>query len=167
MRRALFTLLAMLALIVGVGQPVFAGRAPVATFILDAGGTTLPASQVAADWSKGTAIAVRVGPCSGPRCIKLTEPAGPTACTPTGLGMVLGCGGYGLPDGSCGVEVYAFLTDYPDARRHTLAHEVGHCLGLGHLGDVRALMYPAASLDPRTLGPVRPDKTALDLLYPR
>ena len=173
MRRALKAATLALAItataVIGTTTPAAqAGRwTPVATFTLDANGTSLPATQVAADWSKGTNVLVRAGTCSGARCIKLTEPVNPTHCTPPGMSVVLGCAGFTLEDGSCGVEVYTFLRDYADARRHTTAHEVGHCLGMKHLADPRALMYPTSDFAPRIVAPTRTDKSALNSLYPR
>jgi hypothetical protein len=166
MRRALTTLALTAAATLVAVAPVQAGRfTPVATFTLDPNGTTLPALQVAADWSKGTNVLIRVGACSGARCIKLAEPDALTHCTT--YSAVLGCGGFTLPDGSCGVEVLGLLTAYPDARRYTTAHEVGHCLSLGHLEDVRALMHPTTSLRPSIVGPTKTDKAALNARYPR
>ena len=173
MRRALKAATLALAITaaaaIGTTHPAAqAGRwTPAAVFTIDANGTNLPAMQVAADWSKGTNVLVRAGSCSGARCIKLTEPPSPTHCVLTGIGMYLGCGGISLADGSCGVEVSAFLVDYPDARLHTTAHEVGHCLGLPHLADSRAVMYATSNLAPRTVAPTRTDKSALNALYPR
>ena len=171
MRRALTATLTALALTAtGALTVTTAARAarwtPVATFTLDANGTTLPAMQVAADWSKGSNVLVRAGSCSGAGCIKLTNPDALSHCNEFS-GTILGCGGFALGDGSCGVEVSAFLNDFADARRYTTAHEVGHCLRMGHLADSRALMYPTTSLHPRTVAPTRTDKAALNSLYPR
>lgn len=173
MRRALTATLTALALTAAgavAASTAQAGRwAPVATFTLDANGTTLPATQVAADWSKGTNVLVRAGSCSGARCIKLTD-SDMTRCASftSGFGTAfLGCGGFTLADGSCGVDVASFLKDYPDARRYTTAHEVGHCLRVPHLADPRALMYPTATLAPRIVAPTKTDKAALNSLYPR
>ena len=177
MRRALTATLTALALTAtGALTVTTAARAarwtPVATFTLDANGTTLPAMQVAADWSKGSNVLVRAGSCSGAGCIKLAE-TDMTRCysfTSGGMNVLLGCAGFTLPDGSCGVDVDKYLNsapEYADARRYTTAHEVGHCLGMRHLADPRALMYPSTSMAPRIVGPTRTDKAALNSLYPR
>lgn len=171
MRRALTATLTALTLTAGGALTVTSAVAqsrwtPVATFTLDANGTTLPAVQVAADWSKGTNVLVRTGTCTGAHCIKLTEPAALSHCLEY-TGTVLGCAGFTLPDGSCGVEVNALLQGFPEARRYATAHEVGHCFGLGHLAVSRALMYPTSSLHPRIVAPTRLDKAALNAIYPR
>lgn len=173
MRRALTaTLTALTVTIGGAAAVTTQARAaqtrwtPVATFTLDANGTTLPALEVAADWSTRSNVLVRVGTCSGAYCIKLAEPDALTHCTQFS-GTILGCGGFTLPDGSCGVEVLSLLRDYTDARRYTTAHEAGHCFGMGHLADERALMYPSTTLHPKIVGPTRLDKAALNSLYPR
>ena len=119
-----------------------------------------------ADWSKGSNVLVRAGSCSGAGCIKLTSPDTLSHCNEFS-GTVLGCGGFGMADGSCGVEVSAFLNDFADARRYTTAHEVGHCVKIPHSTDPRALMYPSASLHPSIVGPTRLDKAVLNALYPR
>ncbi len=48
----------------------------------------------------------------------------------------------------------------------TLAHEIGHLLGLGHSQDINALMYYDASLK-TTLGLAQDDIDAVTYLYPR
>lgn len=125
MRRLLAILLAFTALSAIGGGVAYAARpAPAVTFQLVA--PDFPASDVqdvAADWSKGTGVAVEVvDSCSGPYCIH-------AVWTDFACGQAWGGCAQPVGDGSCLVQVATWTLDYGELGiLAQLKHEVGHCV---------------------------------------
>lgn len=121
-----------------VGQPLIGD-----VYTLDATGFSGDATEVIKDWSNHTDVTLVAGTCdSGNRCIQLTNVNGNTPC-----GITEGCS-WRDTDGSCFATVQAYVqSGYGTAITTVVGkHEVGHCLGLWHLANVRCIMH--SPLDP-------------------
>lgn len=168
--RLVLALLAAVGLVLVAPAVVNARPAPAGTTVTvsDQSGGVLPARTAARAWVKSGAVNVRFGACAGPGCIVVRSTV--THTEGTCFATTAGCA-FKIPDGTCIVEVASWVTNPEPAyapyqsRFLPLAvttHEVGHCLGVPHIGEADSIMNPQMS-------PSDPTKTpsSADLQYLR
>lgn len=120
----------------------------------------LPAAQAAAAWNKANAVTLDTGSCSGVNCVNLVVAAIPSV-------NMVPVMGYASPqaDGSCTVTVDPYtVSSGANLLLAVTTHELGHCIGLGHVtDDRRSIMQPV--LDGSITAPDRRDLRNLAALY--